>query len=576
MGFAKNKFLIAACLTLMVALVFVSNAGAHFTWVLLPEPGSRQFAVVFSEGLHPDNPDYLSRLADSPVIVHGPDGKSTVVALQLAEDKLVGEIPKDFDAIALEIPVTWGVIERGGERFLLKYRALGLLDLDRASSLKFTAASAAAPALELSRSENKLVVKASVGQAPMGEAQIKVIGASEPQELTTDSQGLATWNHAEANVYGLFVKASHQEEGQHNGQPYAEVRTYATLSVRLAVSTDATDEPVAPFQSVVENEPGIDLPELPFGITSFGAARIGDAIYAYGGHTGSAHSYWNTSQSNQLLRWDLNSANGSWEAIAEGSHRLQGLAMVGYGDRLILVGGFFAKNAEGEPHQLHSQDQVSVFDTVTKQWSDLPALPSGRSSHDAIVHGDKLYVVGGWNMKGSEATIWHDTALVMDLKAANPTWVELPSPGFERRALALAAFEDKIFAVGGMERQGTPTRRTSIFDTTTQRWSHGPELVGTQDMVGFGAACWELDGKLVATTYDGSVQVLSEDQKQWRNVGQTSNARFFHRMLPLRPGQLVLFGGANMESGKFTRPEVIRWVTTESTSGRTPGSNANR
>lgn len=555
-------------LALLLALISVSHASAHFTWVLLPEAGSRKFAVVFSEGLHPDDPDYLSRLADAPVTLHGPDGLRTVVALQLAEDRLVGEIPEDFDSIAIEVPVTWGVIERGGERFLLKYRALGLLDLDRAASLKLEASTAAGPILKLSRTGNEVAVRASLEQKPISDTQIKVIGGAEPQELTTNSQGLATWKIVEANEYGLYVKASNNEEGQFDGQHYSQVRTYATLSVRVSMSEDATSEPPSQVQSVSSNELETKLPKLPFGITSFGAARVGEAIYVYGGHTGAAHSYWNTSQSNQLWRWDLSSTNGGWETIAEGEHRLQGLAMVGHGDRLILVGGFFAKNAEGEPHQLHSQDQVAVFDTITKQWSELPALPSGRSSHDAIVHDDKLYVVGGWNLSGPEATVWHDTALVMDLKAATPTWIELPPPGFERRALALAAFQNKIFAVGGMEREGGPTRQTSVFDPTTNQWSAGPELVGTQGMVGFGAACWELEGKLIATTYDGSVQVLSEDQRQWFSVGQTEDARFFHRMLPFRPGQLVLFGGASMESGKFTNPEVIRWVAPESTATR--------
>jgi N-acetylneuraminic acid mutarotase len=300
------------------------------------------------------------------------------------------------------------------------------------------------------------------------------------------------------------------------------------------------------------------LPELPFGITSFGAAGIGDSIYVFGGHTGTAHSYWNTSQSNQLLRWNLSASDGSWEVVSEGPHRLQGLAMVAHGTRLILVGGFFAKNEEGEPHELFSQDQVAVFDTATDTWSELPNLPSARSSHDAIVHDDKLYVVGGWNMSGPDATQWHDTALVMDLKAAMPKWEQLPNPGFNRRALALAAFDGKIFAVGGMERQGGPTRKTSVFDPLTQQWSDGPELLGTEGMVGFGASSWPIDGRLVTTTYDGSVQVLSADHKSWLAVGKTDDARFFHRMLPYRAGHLVLVGGSNMESGKFLQPEVLR------------------
>jgi hypothetical protein len=232
--------------------------------------------------------------------------------------------------------------------------------------------------------------------------------------------------------------------------------------------------------------------------------------------------------------------------------------MVAHGERLILVGGFFAKNEEGEPHQLFSQDQVAVFDTRSGQWGELPPLPQGRSSHDAIVMDNHLYVVGGWLMNGPNDTQWHETALVMDLTAPDKGWSELPAPGFQRRALALAANEGKIFALGGMERTGGPTRKTSVFDPQSGTWADGPELVGSQGMVGFGASAWPVEGRLVVTAYDGSVQVLNADHSSWLSIGQTEDARFFHRLLPYAPGHLVLVGGANMDSGKFVQPEVIR------------------
>jgi hypothetical protein len=232
--------------------------------------------------------------------------------------------------------------------------------------------------------------------------------------------------------------------------------------------------------------------------------------------------------------------------------------MVANGDQLILIGGFLATNEEGDVHHLYSQSQVVTFDTKSGQWSSLPSLPAGRSSHDAIVLGDQLYVVGGWNMDGPESTEWHDTAYVLNLRDTAAGWRELPAPGFQRRALALAAFDGKLFALGGMERQGGPTRSTSVYDPQTQAWSDGPELVGAQGMVGFGAAAWPLDGRLVVTAYDGSVQVLSVDQQSWEVVGHTGDARFFHRLMPWSPGHLVLIGGASMEVGKFQQPEVVR------------------
>ncbi len=562
-----NLFRIDRGLRFVVAFLAVllgtTQAWGHFVWVLLPEPGSREFGVVLSEGLHPDDPQYLERMADATVTLHGVDGQRREVKLTLGEDRLVGTIPDDFAAVAIEVPVTWGVIERGGQAFLLKYRALSLLDLSLSERLKLESSSSRGPLLRLQPHGQGIQLRGAVGQSPLGETAIKIVGGQEPFELTTTSQGIALWTPTSSGDYGLYAKASEVGSGQWKDLNYEEVRTYVTVSVRVdqrdwATDAAGTGSSEVQVRSVAGKELGVTIPELPFGITSFGAARVGESIYVYGGHTGSAHSYWNTSQSNQLLRWNTTAAEGRWEVVAEGQHRLQGLAMVSHGEQLILVGGFFATNEEGEAHQLYSQSQVVAFDTNSGQWSPLPALPQGRSSHDAIVLDDRLYVVGGWAMDGPDSTEWHDSACVLNLQDTAAGWRELPAPGFQRRALALAAFDGKIFALGGMERQGGPTRRTSIFDPQSQTWTDGPELVGDQGMVGFGAAAWPLAGRLVVTAYDGSVQVLSVDGGSWEVVGQTEDSRFFHRLLPYAPGHLVLVGGASMEVGKFQQPEIVR------------------
>ncbi|MEM7473469.1 MAG: DUF1668 domain-containing protein [Planctomycetota bacterium] len=294
--------------------------------------------------------------------------------------------------------------------------------------------------------------------------------------------------------------------------------------------------------------------DLPFEITSFGAARVGKVAYVYGGHTGAAHSYSNEEQSNELLGLNL-SRPKEWRKITTGE-RLQGLAMVASGTKLILIGGFTAKNDIGEEHDLHSQTSVRAFDTATKAWTDLPGLPEGRSSHDACIIGETIYVVGGWKMAGEEETVWHTTALSIDLSAEEPQWEELPSPPFKRRALATMGHEGKLFVIGGMSQKG-PTKAVSVFDTKSETWSVGPELPGKGMMAGFGAAAWSHAGKLVVSTYEGKVLHLSDDHQSWEDVGATDDSRFFHRLLPLEEASLISIGGANMREGKFLALEVI-------------------
>ncbi len=295
-------------------------------------------------------------------------------------------------------------------------------------------------------------------------------------------------------------------------------------------------------------------PVIPEMVTSFGAAVLGDALYLYGGHKGGAHAYSKSAQAKTLQRLDLKQPK-AWVPVAEGPG-LQGLAMVAHGGKLYRLGGFSARNAEGEDHDLWSQANVACFDPATKKWTEMSPLPEPRSSFDAAVLGDKIYVVGGWKMAGDAESVWHKTAHVLDLSAANPAWEPLPEPPFQRRALSVAVHDGKVYAIGGMQEKGGPTTRVDIFDPATGKWSQGPNLQG-KPMDGFGSSSFATGGRLYASTYSGKLQRLSTDGTAWEVVTELERARFFHRMLPLSDAELVSIGGASMSVGKFEEVDVI-------------------
>jgi N-acetylneuraminic acid mutarotase len=231
--------------------------------------------------------------------------------------------------------------------------------------------------------------------------------------------------------------------------------------------------------------------------------------------------------------------------------------MVAHDGKLYRIGGFTAKNGDGEEEELWSQDGVAAFDPTTKQWKDLPPLPEPRSSFDAAVLGDRIYVVGGWTMRGDTDAQWLQTAYSLDLSQEPLTWESLPEPPFQRRALSVAAHDGKIYAIGGMQKVGGPTTRVDVFDPETQTWSQAPGLQGG-GMDGFGSSSFAVGNQLFVTTYSGSIQRLDEDADSWRSLGQLDRARFFHRLLPLSETELIAVGGASMSDGKFEALEVIR------------------
>ena len=515
----------------MAALVWASAAEAHFPFVVAPQPGGTTVLVLFGES--PDDVvgermlSYVdgmtvSEAGGEPLTLTAGDGVLTAAGDELS---VYGGSK------------TLGVMSRGGKTFLVKYAAVGGPVLGQWSwnAADFEHRLEAVPALE----DGAATLSVTFDGEPVEGAEVSVDG----EELKTDGDGEVTLPNQDGGPGWLRVSHVEDAAGTHEGEDYTEVRHY--LTVTYSVPAGAADA-----ESSVNVRP-TDFADLPAPLTSFGATRLGDRVYAYGGHTGDSHEYSKEDQSDVLYALDLN--GGGWSEAARGE-RVQGNALVAAGGRLALLGGFTAMNAEGEDQDLRSQAAVRAFDPESGAWSELPSLPEPRSSFDAFADGSTVYVTGGWSMQGDAEAVWHGTAWSMDVSADEPAWVALPEPPMKRRALATAVVGGRFYVIGGMTESDGPTGAVSIYDPASGEWSRGPSLPG-QPMNGFGCAAAVVDGRLVVTTYAGDVLRLSEDCDAWERLGTMTPARFFHRLVPHEGGLLVL-GGANMEEGKF--PQVDR------------------
>ena len=329
----------------------------------------------------------------------------------------------------------------------------------------------------------------------------------------------------------------------------AFVAVLVSISGEISAQDEETPDTAHPLQ--VDH-----LPELPVGITSFGGALCDGHLYVWGGHDGAAHEYYRKGQNPTLYRLDLAQPK-QWEAVNESKQGRQGLALVAHGGKLYRLGGFEARNEQGADQDLHSVASFDCFDPTSGEWTELSPMPEPRSSFDAVVLGNTLYVVGGWALAGEGNTEWCETAYSIDLSDPQSEWQPLPQPPFTRRALSVATQDNKLFVIGGMQEQGGPTRNVSIFDPQTETWSDGPELPGAQGMEGFGNSSFNVGGKIAVTTYGGHVYQLNDAGDGWNKLGSLETGRFFHRLLPISEEAFALVGGANMENGKTTDVEVV-------------------
>ncbi|MCA9650233.1 MAG: hypothetical protein H6712_08475 [Myxococcales bacterium] len=292
-------------------------------------------------------------------------------------------------------------------------------------------------------------------------------------------------------------------------------------------------------------------PVMPRGLTSFGAASLDGSLYVMGGYFGRPHAYSEAGQTGELLRLELET--GMWSRLGAGP-KAQSVALVVHDGKLVRIGGMQALNREGTPADLRSLDTVEAFDLETSIWSTLPSLPAPRSSHDAVVLGDTLWVVGGWRLDGDRRT-WHDTVLRLDLRDPSGGWQELPAP-FERRALATVAVDGRLVVIGGIDSERNTSPSVDVLDPERGVWSKGPELPGP----GFGVAAAADDGQVYASGMDGRVARWRPGEAAWSPVSTLAFPRFFHRMIQTDDGELTVIGGIRgMESGTRVRPlETIR------------------
>ncbi|MCA9075218.1 MAG: hypothetical protein KDA93_09315 [Planctomycetaceae bacterium] len=553
----------------ITCLMSTTLAQAHFIWLapVTDDEGQTTIQVYFGEHASAADPEYLNRVKDMQLWqVTGKDSPQRI-NLTLTGQSLCAQPAADQTGSLFIGSHDLGIFDRGDAVFGLRYYAkTGPAITSDAWSNTVTDDDLRLDIVPRFEEGNVTVTLRFDGVA-VANAQVVASGPGlDDFEGMTNGHGEASFAVADSGVYSIRARHIENSPGESDGRKYNEVRHYTTVAVSISDVTSATQDTAVIART---------LPDLPQPVTSFGGAICDGALYIYGGHTGSAHSYSQAEQGHQL--WRVRLDGGEWEAIADGPP-LQGLALVTHSGKLYRIGGFTAKNEEGEDHDLWSQDSVASFDPQTGEWTDLPPLPEPRSSHDAAVVGDTIYVAGGWTLAGDNDNVWQETGWAMDLSQNSLEWKPLPSVPFKRRAVALAAHQDKLYVIGGMQEEGGPTTKTAIFDPTQGTWSDGPDLAPISEQKtaeaddsdsnrgqgrmhdginGFGASAFATNGRLYVSTMKGTLQRLSKHGQSWEIIAYTPTDRFFHRLLPVDENHLLVVGGANMETGKFKEVEIL-------------------
>jgi hypothetical protein len=505
-------------------------------------------------------------LADSKAWLRTADGKRRELSLSEweGEDRIGLGAPLDDGPCVLEASEQYGVYGTA----LLVYSAK---HVHAGSTGEFNSAGNSKElALDIVPQVNGQQLELTVlwNGKPLAEAEVSVaVADAEAVKKTTDEKGRVALSPEGAGVVSVLANRMDKTmSGKLNNKPYDHGLHYASLTFGWPVADKA-----GPGQASSARLQS-DFPPLPEPLSSFGAAVADGWLYIYGGHIGTEHEHSAANLSKHFRRIRLagdpeSSSPREWEELPMETP-LQGLALVAHRGKIYRIGGMNARNRTiDDEEDLHSTSEFSEFDPQTGQWTELAPLPAPRSSHNAVVIGDRLYVVGGWDLSGASPGEWQDSALVFDFgdpplgRVFDPEaqtrrelgaerqagWQALPKPPFNRRAIAVGHWRDRVVVIGGIDEEGKVSQRVDLFDPDTGEWSEGPELPGDGGHSGFGVSAWNLNGELYVSGLLGIVYRLNDAGSAWEEVVRLARGRFFHQLVPGPRGGLLAVGGASRD-----------------------------
>lgn len=533
---------------LFVALLAATSARAHFVFVV-PQPGGASANVILSETLDADEGVDVGLAGRARLAFRAYEGGEQALTMAKADGAASYAVPLDAPRPGVvygDVPM--GVTQRGGapRPYLLSYHSKAVIG-DAFDARATLGPDRAATELVPVGAPGALKFRFVARGEPRADMEVIVLTPGGETRVKTDAQGETPAFDA-LGRYGAWARFFEDAEGTHEGKSYAQVRHYAMLVVNVGEPADARVASARPHggnafapatqpAQLTANVRRFDA-ALPEPTSSFGAAGVDGYVYVYGGHVSRTHAYDTTAVSGKFARLSL-TGGAAWEPLPAGP-ALQGTNLATHDGRVYRAGGMRPANAPGEKPNLWSVADVAAFDPARRVWAELPPLPAPRSSHDLVALGGKLYVVGGWQLNGAERTAWPDALLALDLAAEPMRWTSTPAP-FKRRALIAAAFDGKLWAIGGFDEESEPSRRVDVYDPRANAWTSGPELPGP-DLNGFAPAACVQDGRLYVSTGDGALLRLNARADGWDAVA-AATPRIVHRLVPFG-GQVLVLGGA--------------------------------
>lgn len=200
------------------------------------------------------------------------------------------------------------------------------------------------------------------------------------------------------------------------------------------------------------------LPDLPIRVDHPMAATVRglqsnapQGVFVFGGNSGGATA--------RSFRFDLGSDR--WEEIAPMPGPRAAAAAIAIGDRIFIVGGANGGTLVAPTYE---------YNVSTQRWRTVAAIPTPRDHLAGVALDGTACAVGGRRLSMSLNLA---TFECYDPRA--DSWARLPDAPTARGGVGAAAYDRRVYFVGGEQPSGT-FREVEIYDARTGAWRRGPDL----------------------------------------------------------------------------------------------------
>ena len=146
-------------------------------------------------------------------------------------------------------------------------------------------------------------------------------------------------------------------------------------------------------------------------------------------------------------------------------------------------GGTVASVTVGDKVYLFLADgELLEYDSVSDRWALKSSLPSIRRDFVVAAWDDRIYVIGGSYEAGAK------TALNEEYNPATSTWQTRAAMSIPRSNLAAAVLGGRIYAAGGIDSSGKETGAHEAYQPETDTWERMADMPTARSRLALGVA----------------------------------------------------------------------------------------